>query len=161
MTPGLYTELFFLDEAVAFAAGHRPCAECRRERFRAFANAWVRRSEPDSREGARAPVIDAELHLARVDRQGKKVSFRAPLESLPDATFVEIEGAAWLVRDGGILLWTPEGYVRRERRPGHREVAVLTPAPIVECFRMGYVPEIHESARRLETQPGHAAEQDG
>jgi hypothetical protein len=140
MTPGRYTELFFLDEAVAFAAGHRPCAECRRERFLAFKLALRRRDET-------APDIDAELHRARVDALGRKVTYKAELNSLPNGTFVEIEGSAQLVWNDALLLWTPERYLSKRTRPERLTVTVLTPQPIVECFRQGYEPQIHDSSR--------------
>lgn len=141
MTPRRYTELFFLDEAVSFAAGHRPCCECRRERFLAFQSAWGGRP--------RATEMDGVLHRARVDRRGRKVTYEAPLESLPNGCFVEIEGSAFLVWDDALLLWTPERYALRERRPKDRMVTVLTPEPAVRCFRRGYVPSVHESALAL------------
>src|SRR6266567_2446413 len=95
MSPNRYTELFFLDEAVAFAAGHRPCAECRRERYNAFREAWRcrnRQSRPPS-----ADEMDLELHPARIDKERKKVTHQALLSHLPDGCFVEIEGSAYLV----------------------------------------------------------------
>jgi hypothetical protein len=141
MTPGRYTELFFLDEAVAFAAGHRPCAECRRARFNAFRDAW----SPGAR--LRAPEMDAELHTARVDRWGRKVTYEAALDSLPNGCFMEMEGGAWLVWNAVLLQWTPEGYARRIRRPDQLMVMVLTPRPIAHCFRRGYEPEIHASGK--------------
>jgi hypothetical protein len=141
MTPNRYTELFFLDEAAAFAAGHRPCAECRRERFRAFQAAWGR--------PARAPEIDAELHPARIDGKRRKVTYEAELNSLPNGSFVHIDGSPYLVWDDGLFLWTPEQYTREDRRPDHRTVTVLTPEPIVRCFRNGYQPETHGSLRAL------------
>jgi len=140
MSPSRYTELFFLDEAVAFAAGHRPCAECRRERFNAFKNAW----NPNA--SLSADEIDAELHRTRIDRHGKKVTYDASMNSLPNGCFVQIGGSPYLVWDDALLLWTPEGYAERARR-GNGAVRVLTPRPIVECFRQGYEPEIHRSAR--------------
>ncbi len=139
MSPNRYTELFFLDEAVAFAAGHRPCAECRHERFVAFKTAWRRANPPSADE------MDAELHRARL----KKVTYRAPLDSLPNGSFVAIESHAWLVLDNALLLWTPDGYTKKIPRPGNSLVAVLTPRPIVECFRNGYQPEIHASSRSV------------
>jgi hypothetical protein len=142
MTPGRYTELFFLDEAVAFAAGHRPCAECRRARYNDFKNAWHTRN-------ASADEIDLELHPARIDKRKGKVTYSEKLGRLPNGCFVEIEGSAWLVWDGALLQWTPEGYARKISRPSEAMVTVLTPGPIVECFRRGYQPEIHESARAL------------
>ncbi len=141
MSPGLYTELFFLDEAVSFAAGHRPCAECRRERFRAFLAAW---NGPH-----RAPEIDAELHTARIDRQGRKVTFPAPLRSLPNGCFVDIGGSAYLVWDDALFLWTPGGYARKDPRPNDETLTVLTPLPTVECFRRGYRPQTHASLQAL------------
>ena len=142
MSPGRYTELFFLDEAVAFAAGHRPCAECRRARFNAFKNAW-------QRGPAGADEIDVELQRARIDHQKRKVTYNEQLKQLPNGCFVEIEGSAYLVRGDELLLWTPEGYTSKMSRPKELIVRVLTPRPFVQCFRRGYQPEIHHSARSL------------
>ena len=145
MSQGRYTELFFLDEATSFAAGHRPCAECRRERYNAFRDAWWRLSKQ-----ARPPFadeMDLELHPARIDR-GKKVTYEAALSSLPDGAFVHVEGCAHLVWRGALLLWTPDGYAK-EYLPEDSVVTVLTPKPIVGCLREGYVPEIHSSGHSL------------
>lgn len=147
MTPGRYTELFFLDEAVAFAAGHRPCAECRRAGFNAFVEAWTRRDRTGPGAIARAPGIDAELHRARIDNCKRQVTYESAIDSLPNGCFVEIGGEAHLVWDDALFLWSPERYVKRARRPDGLTVTVLTPAPIVECFRAGYVPQVHESCR--------------
>jgi hypothetical protein len=147
MSPKRYTELFFLDEAVAFAAGHRPCAECRRERYNAFREAWRcqnRQSSPPF-----ADEIDLELHPVRIDKERNKVTHQAALRLLPDGCFAQIERSAYLVLGDALLLWTPEGYARRDARPKDSIVTVLTPEPIVGCFRHGYVPEIHETARLL------------
>jgi hypothetical protein len=143
MSPNRYTELFFLDEATAFAAGHRPCAECRRGRYNAFKDAWQLAHRLD--EPPFAEQMDLELHPARID-QRKKVAHEAALGSLPDGCFVEIEGSPYLVLGQLLLLWTPAGYTKREKRPQKRILTVLTPKPTVECFRNGYNPEIHESA---------------
>jgi len=142
MSPGRYTELFFLDEAVAFAAGHRPCAECRRERFNAFKRAW---KQPD----ASASEIDAELHESRVEGRARKRTYETAMNSLPNGTFAEVGGSAFLVWDDSILLWTPVGYRAKQPRPAHLTVTVLTPEPIVRCFLQGYEPEVHASARAL------------
>ena len=146
MSEGRYTELFFLDEAVAFAAGHRPCAECRRERYNAFRDAWWRQSTQVRRPFA--DEMDLELHPARIDR-GQKVTHEAALSSLPDGSFIRIEGCPHLVWRNALLLWTPEGYARKRSRPKDFVVTVLTPKPIVECFKQGYAPEIHPSWRSL------------
>ena len=145
MSEGRYTELFFLDEATSFAAGHRPCAECRRERYNAFRDAWRRMSEEG--QPAFADEMDLELHPARIHR-GNKVTYEAALGSLPDGVFVRIEERAHLVWRGALLLWTPEGYARK-CRPEDSVVQVLTPKPIVGCFREGYVPQIHASWQSL------------
>jgi len=149
MTPGRYTELFFLDEAVSFAAGHRPCAECRRERFNAFRDAWTRAHQPVDGAPLRASEIDLELHRARIDSHGRKVTWEARLGTLPDGCFVGIDDRSYLVRGKALLQWSPGGYVEKRRRPSDATVTVLTPEPTVQCIRQGYKPAIHDSAGGL------------
>jgi hypothetical protein len=146
MSPGRYTELFFLDEAVALAAGHRPCAECRRERFNAFKAAWNSCERPAGGRPPLADEIDLELHATRIHRRAEKVTFQATLESLPDGCFVQIEGRSYLLLGDALVLWSPAGYVGKRHRPGDLVVTVLTPEPIVRCIRQGYQPETHWSA---------------
>jgi hypothetical protein len=150
MAPSRYTELFFLDEATALAAGHRPCAECRHARFLDFCNAW-RTAHP--RRGAlprpAADEIDGRLHAERLAPDRSKRTFVAALDGLPDGVFVTV--AAWgqrayLVRGGHLLAWSPGGYGERRRRPRGEEVRVLTPPSTVKAIRAGYVPEMHPSA---------------
>jgi hypothetical protein len=143
MTPGRYTELFFLDEATALAAGHRPCAECRRDRYDAFREAW--------RCGHGGPLLSADemdrrLHSERVAEDGSKRVFTAGLAGLPDGVFVR--QARWgktpyLVWRGGLLAWSTAGYTARIARPANVEVEVLTPGSTVQAIRAGYVPDIH------------------
>jgi hypothetical protein len=156
MTPGRYTELFFLDEATALAAGHRPCAECRRERFNAFRMAW-RAARPAAGDALpSADEIDRRLHAERVAAGRSKRLFRAELSGLPDGLFVrggEWGEGAWLVWDGGLLAWSAGGYTWRIDRPAKGEVDVLTPESTVGVIRAGYVPEVHPSALAL---PGEA-----
>jgi hypothetical protein len=150
MSPDRYTELFFLDEAVALAAGHRPCAECRRERLNAFKDAWNRSG--DSREGKKAPLadeIDTELHRTRIDRRKGKISYDASLNSLPDGCFVQLEGSSYLVWGDTLLLWSPAGYEKKRERPNDLTVTILTPEPVVRCIRQGYRPEVHKSSLAL------------
>ncbi len=149
MTPGLYTELFFLDESVAFAAGHRPCAECRRERFNAFKAAWKRWSVRDETRPLLVHEIDIELHRTRIHTRREKVTHEASMDSLPERCFVQIDGSAYLVLEKCLLLWTPEGYEQKVDRPHDTKVTVLTPEPFVRCFREGYVPGLHESSLAL------------
>jgi len=149
MSPGLYTELFFLDEAVALAAGHRPCAECRRARFKAFVDSWKESTGMDRARFLPAPEIDRELHYARIGRGREKITYQARLEALPDGCFVQIGDGSHLVWDDALLLWSAEGYVRKEPQQAGLTVTVLTPEPTVGCLRRGYRPEIHKSALAL------------
>jgi hypothetical protein len=142
MSPGAYTELFFLDEAVALAAGHRPCAECRRADFNRFRAAWARATG----ETASAPAMDATLHAARVTRARAQVRHEAELSTLPDGAFVLNGGAPCLVHGGALLPFSPGGYGAPLPRPGGA-ATVLTPRPLVDALRAGYAPALHHSAR--------------
>lgn len=153
MTPGHYTELFFLDEATALAAGHRPCAECRHARFLDFCSAWGQ-ARPDGGRSARptAQEIDDRLHAERVAPDRSKHTFEAALDGLPDGVFVAVPAwgeEAYLVRGDELLAWSPGGYRERRRRPKGEEVRVLTPPSMVKAIRAGYVPDLHPSALAL------------
>src|SRR5262245_57650764 len=121
MTPGRYTELFFLDEATALAAGPRPCAECRREPFNAFRTAW-RSAHPGS-DGSPRPTadeMDGRLHADRVGPDRSQRRFRGNLDELPDGVFVAVAawgGRAYLVWGDRLLAWSAGGYGERRRRP--------------------------------------------
>jgi hypothetical protein len=141
MQPGRFTELFFLDEATAFAAGHRPCALCRRIDYDRLLEVW---RDLHPRE-AGADAIDARLHGERLNG-GRRRLHRAP-EELPDGAFVVREGEPWLVCGGRLLRWTPGGYADRVSFGG--DEALLTPPSLVELLRRGWdglVPLLHPSA---------------
>jgi hypothetical protein len=147
MTPGRYTELFFLDEATALAAGHRPCCECRRDDFRAFQAAWPRAADtPD----ASADAIDRVLHKARVNsRTRRQIRFEAPLDDLPDGAFVLLpEGppSPLLVMGENLLPWRPAGYGAPRPRSSGTRCLVLTPRPTIPVLRAGYAPSLHPTA---------------
>jgi hypothetical protein len=144
MAPGRYTELFFLDEATALAAGHRPCFECRRQDFLWFATLWARIAGQEGR--AAAPEMDAVLQAERVGLDGAKVTHGAPFASLPSGTFVRIDGRAHLLLGSRLAAWTPEGYVEPRERPLEGEAEVLTPRTIVAVLAAGYCPTLHPSA---------------
>jgi hypothetical protein len=153
MTPGSYTELFFLDEATALAAGHRPCAECRHARFLDFCAAWALAHPGDGGSGRRptAGEIDDRLHAERVNADRSKRTFPAALNELPDGVLVTLgasAGQAYLVWGGSLFPWAPAGYGQRRPRPRGARAAVLTPPSTVAAIRAGYVPEVHPSARR-------------
>ena len=138
LQPGRYTELFFLDEATAFAAGHRPCAECRREDYNAFVELV----------GMRADAIDERLHGERLDPARGRRLHRAALDELPDGAFVLDRAEPWLVRGAELLRWTPAGYAERRPRAAG-EALLLTPPTLVEVLRAGWssdVPLVHPSA---------------
>lgn len=144
MSPGRYTELFFLDEATALAAGHRPCRECRRDDHERFKAAWLRGNGGD---GVTADGIDDVLHRERVTAAGAKRTFAAPLCGLPDGVFVARPGepdAALLVADGRLWRWSAGGYADAGRR-GRGTVTVLTPQSAVRAIAAGYIPR-HASA---------------
>ena len=143
MAPNRYTELFFLDEATALAAGHRPCFECRRQEFLWFAALWARAAGKTGR--ATAGEMDAVLHAERVDEAGRKVLWQAPLADLPSGTVVRHGGAPHLVLSGWLLPWTPEGYGAALSRPDEA-AAVLTPRSTVAVLSAGYCPMLHPSA---------------
>jgi hypothetical protein len=149
LAPGRFTELFFLDEATAMAAGHRACALCRREDYDRLVALW--RDLHPGRLGADA--IDAQLHGERVATATRaQRHHEAPLESLPDATFVLRAGAPWLVLRGQLLAWTPAGYTERVPRPARGRAVVITPPSLVEVLRAGWrgvVPLLHPSASRV------------
>jgi hypothetical protein len=143
LQPGRFTELFFLDEATAFAAGHRPCALCRRADYNRFVAIW--RELHPGQDGADA--IDAQLHGERVDPDTRAHRLHeAPLDELPDVAFVLQEGAPCLVLGGELLDWTPAGY---DARLARRDALLITPPSLVAVLRTGWqpvVPLVHPSA---------------
>jgi hypothetical protein len=145
MTPGRYTELFFLDEATALAAGHRPCAECQRERYGQFREQWAA-----ARGMAGVPsadVIDAVLHHERLGAGTAKRTFLADLSELPRGAMVAgSEAPAYLVLGDLVREWTPAGYRPAARTSLPARVRVLTPRSIVDTLARGYVVGLHPSA---------------
>jgi hypothetical protein len=146
-SPRSYTELFFLDEATALAAGHRPCFECRRDDANRFARAWfAARAEPIP--AAPAAHIDHALHRDRVDlATGTTRTFTAPAADLPPGTFFlrSPDAPPELVWNGAARRWSFRGYGPPAPLPAH-DVEVLTPTGAVAALRAGYVPRRHPSA---------------
>jgi hypothetical protein len=143
MRPHSYTELFFLDEATAFAAGHRPCAECRRADYRRFRDLWATcHGAPVS-----ADLMDLRLHSDRlVGRRTKRV-YRENLADLPDGAYIAADGRAWLVMGDALFAWSDRGYSERRKRQARAEVEVLTPRSTVAVLAAGYRVAVHPSAR--------------
>jgi hypothetical protein len=136
-----WTELFFLDEATALAAGHRPCFYCRRDDANAFRAAWER---GNGVAHASAPEIDEVLHRERLDGRVKRLhALPTRLEKLPDGAMVWAAGEHYLIARGRALLWSFDGY--RESENPIRDAALLTPPSIVSVFRAGYRSVLHPS----------------
>ncbi len=132
-----YTELFFLDEVTAFAAGHRPCFECRRKDAQAFAALFPGKH--------RAPDMDAVLHGERLSGKAKRLHRRS-IDELPDGAMVALGDDAFAVRGKHLLRWSPAGYDATRARPRGLKANVLTPPAILTVLNKGYAPLWHSSA---------------
>lgn len=152
--PGRYTQLFFLDEAVALAAGHRPCAECRRGDYHRYRSAWARTS-PGPRGGEERPALpfanemDAQLAQERADpRTGARRWHEAGWADLPEGTFVLLDAGPAVVLGDHLALWSPDNsYGRHLDRPRTGGATVVTPPAGVGVLRAGYPVQIDEAAR--------------
>lgn len=146
MTPGEYTELFFLDEATALAAGHRPCALCRREAFNNFKADWVKgNAHLDLPEFVGVDCLDGILQGERVAADGVKVTSEAVLGDLPDGVMIILPGesdAAGLMWKGKVHPWSFKGYGAPVTVRATEKVKVLTPASTVNALRAGFVPVV-------------------
>lgn len=148
MAPGRYTELFFLDEATALAAGHRPCGECRRVDFQRFKTAWLTGNPGRGiKPFVAIAVIDWELHRDRLGPDGRHRSFSAKLGSLPDGVFIMLPDRAepLLVWHSALWPWSPAGYGRPRPGPDHLHVTVVTPRSTVAALAAGYPVAMHPS----------------
>ena len=132
-----YSELFFLDEVTAFAAGHRPCFECRRKDAQTFAALF-----PGPHK---APAMDTVLHAERLDGKVKRRHRRA-IDALPDGAMIAFDDGAYAVRGQYLLRWSPSGYERKRARPQRVDADVLTPPSMLAVLAKGYAPLWHPSA---------------
>lgn len=146
MRPGLYTELFFLDEATALAAGHRPCAECRYREYQDFRRCWATVHASASGTLPSADQMDAHLHQDRLAAPGSRKTYRDDIAALADGVFIVHEGEAWLLWQSALLHWTPGGYDQCRARPTRGHVMVLTPRATARTIAAGYRPGVHPSA---------------
>ncbi len=128
MRPGHYTELFFLDEATALAAGHRPCMECQRDRATEFKRIWNEVNEPVK------TLVEMDEVLRRKDDHGEFTI--AALGALPNGTMVAYEDQFYLVKEGGTYRWSFEGYEKVDL--GKERFRVVTPDPIVKILATGF-----------------------
>src|SRR4051812_27283555 len=148
MTTRSWTELFFLDEATALAAGHRPCFYCRRDDANAFRGAWERGNGVSR---VRAPEIDAVLHRERLDGKAKRLhALPMPIGALPDGAMVQAGGESYLIAKGRPLRWSFDGY--RDAQASVTDAILLTPPSTLRALATGYRPVLHPSAVQ-QTQP--------
>ena len=136
-----WTELFFLDEATAFAAGHRPCFYCRRDDANRFRAAW---EEGNGASNVLAPEMDAVLHQERLASGKKLHALPMKIEKLPDGTMVRDGEEDFLIAQGRPLKWSPAGYIKATRVLDH--AMLLTPPATVRALAAGYRPALHPSA---------------
>jgi hypothetical protein len=145
MPPGRWTALFFLDEATALAAGHRPCGYCRRADHQWFAESW--RAGRSLQDRPRAAQMDDELHAERVDaRTRRKVTRTAVVGDLPDGAMIYRADTLGLWCDGSLLPWSLEGYGAPVTVSAQSVGTLLTPPSIVAALWAGYRPMVHPSA---------------
>lgn len=146
MAPNQYTELFFLDEATALAAGHRPCAECNRPKYNRFRDLWAQ-ANPTLTISPRplAEEMDQILHKERLTPARHKATYPAQLSTLPVGCFITFPTTPepYLILEDALLEWTPAGYQKRLTRPSDAIVQVLTPASVVRTLAAGYQPDLH------------------
>ncbi len=141
MAPGRYTELFFLDEAVALAAGHRPCAECRRTDYRRFLASWA---DGNGAAISKAGEIDRALHTARIEPQTRtQRTYRSDIGALPDGAFVRLGSIPHLLLGAAAYPFADYAYGPSVERPANGVVDVMTPLPTVNTLSAGYRPFLH------------------
>ena len=143
MTPKRWTELFFMDEATAFAAGHRPCAECRREDFNKFKSFWLAGNRGFGFNNKTSiKDVDAILHKERIDAAASKVTYDERLDKLPDGAFVLTGGEPHVLYKAQLYQWSPFGYGQPVNLPQKGTVQVLTPKSVINTFQAGYIPQM-------------------
>jgi hypothetical protein len=142
MSPDRWTELFFLDEATAFAAGHRPCFECRRDDANKFKSYWIK-GNPGHAFTIKTSIqqIDEIIHRERIDSAQQKITHTRIAHSIPNGTFILRNDEAYLFSNNKLYRWTPFGYEAGIDVQQDLMLTVLTPASIVNAFRAGYVPQ--------------------
>jgi hypothetical protein len=151
MSPNTWTELFFLDEITAFAAGHRPCAYCRRQDFRRFKDLWTA-ANPNLVTGQSIKNIDEVLHKERVSKNKTKLFYHELLRNLPIGTMFmlpKIANQYFGLKKNKVFKWTPQGYESHPTISAETSVRVLTPRSVVNTFAYGYEPKFHESSVSL------------
>lgn len=145
MAKGKYTELFFLDEATAFSAGHRPCAECRRTRYNEFKTKWLEANQSLLLDNSTSIAnIDKIIHQDRINKK-QKVTYQDKMNLLPKGTMIEIDSIEYLIWNNNVFKWTFQGYEATNIHITDTHVTILTPKSYVEMFKKGFIPAVHIS----------------
>jgi hypothetical protein len=143
MSPRRYTELFFWDEATAFAAGHRPCFECRRNDFNRFKAFWIVGNAGHGFDlNTSINEFDKILHRERLTPGGAKAFYEADINALPNGCFIEFNNKPHVILKGLMFPWSPFGYGKGIACLPGCVVKVLTPKSIVNTFIAGYSPQV-------------------
>jgi hypothetical protein len=143
MSPNRWTELFFLDEATAFAAGHRPCFECRKDDAKRFKSCWIK-GNPSYQFNLTTSIgdIDEIIHRERINSVKKKITHQRERSEIADGTFISMDDAPYLFKNDRLHRWTPFGYEDSMAVHNSSTFKILTPNSIVNAFREGYVPQV-------------------
>jgi hypothetical protein len=143
MQPDRWTELFFLDEATAFSAGHRPCFQCRYKDHQRFKEFWIK-GNPQYGFDMKKPVyqIDDILKAERIAADKSKVTYEENIKALPNGTFAIYDNQPHLFKDNHLYLWNPAGYGKGIALPDVNKLRVLTPRSFVNMFNAGYVTQM-------------------
>ena len=146
--PNSYSELFFLDEATALAAGHRPCAHCRRQRYNEFKRFWgiaIGLLDIDT-ASVSSQEIDKRLHSERASRSREKILFNEKISEVPEGALIALGDEVYLVWGGHIHKWSHHGYSSAQQLPSNNQVVqVITPQTIVQMYKVGFKPLVHAS----------------
>ncbi|WP_083227977.1 hypothetical protein [Mucilaginibacter sp. PPCGB 2223] len=154
MMPDRWTELFFVDEATAFSAGHRPCFQCRYADHQRFKAAWLAGNPAYGfDEKTSIHQIDDIIHRERIGKNKSKITYMDDVTTLPDGAFVLVNEQPYLVANGGLYLWTPFGYEDKIAFPANSMLEVLTPRSIVNTFSAGYLPQMGTMTVKQDTSP--------
>jgi len=150
MAVGEYTELFFLDEATALSAGHRPCGYCLREKYNEFKKTWIGANCEDESQNVNMTDINKINQKERYHR-GSKVTFVERMDSLPNGAFIEFELNFYLIYQGAKYLWSFDGYTEKSALSADN-VTVLTPKTFISVLASGYEPIYHDSLKAIENE---------
>lgn len=149
MSPRFYTELFFLDEATALSAGHRPCSSCLPKKVKDFRTKWLAANSCNYElPNSDLVSIDNIIHSERIDQNDCQVNYLAKAIEQPDGVFIEMDGKPYLKWKNRLLEWSHAGYISGQDIANDLDVKVLTPKSLVRCIDGGFTPDVHDTASK-------------